>query len=383
VPERIRVLLLIPRLRAGGAEQVMAQLAGSLSREKHEVHLGLVTAAAAPAPLPPWVTVHALAARRARFAAIPLLKLVWRLRPAVVLSGAPEISFMVLLLRHFFPRHTAVVVRQNGTVSSALAMGGLPRYTRLLYRLLYRRADKIVCQSRSMAADLAREINLDPERIEVLPNPIDIAGIRAALNGNSLWRGVGPHLLAVGRLSPEKGFDLLLRALAAVREHFPTADLTIAGEGRDELDLKRLCRDLQLQSAVQFAGRIDKPYAYFPGCTLFVLSSRHEGMPNALLEAAAAGLPIVATPACGGVVDLLRGRPGAWLASESTAQYLADALIAALRELLPGQRFDHAFFPAQANRSEQQSSLPARSTDGNLVTCGVTKECHTNCDCEP
>lgn len=70
-------------------------------------------------------------------------------------------------------------------------------------------------------------------------------------------------------------------------------------------------------------------------------------MPNALLEAAAGGLPIVATPASGGVVDLLNGRPGAWLAPETSAAALASTLIAALEELSPGQRFLRSFSPEQ------------------------------------
>jgi glycosyltransferase involved in cell wall biosynthesis len=76
---------------------------------------------------------------------------------------------------------------------------------------------------------------------------------------------------------------------------------------------------------------------------LFVLSSRHEGMPNALLEAAAGGLPIVASPASGGVTDLLRDQPGAWLATEVSARALAATLLAALQTLQPGERFAHVF----------------------------------------
>jgi glycosyltransferase involved in cell wall biosynthesis len=344
--QRTRILLLIPRLGGGGAQQVMALLARGLSQEKYEVHLGLVTQAdAAAASLPPWVTVHALGARRARAGAFPLLRLVWRLRPDVVLSGAPEVSFLVLLLRPIFPPKISVLVRQNGTVSAALAFGGLPRYTRWLYRVLYRHADRVICQSRAMAEDLAQELGIGQEQIAVLPNPVDLEGIRRAEDAPSAWSGAGPHLLAVGRLAPEKGFDLLLEALATVRERFPSADLIIAGSGREEAALKSQCRSLGLEDAVRFAGHVDCPYAFFPGATLFVLSSRYEGMPNALLEAAAAGLPVVALPASGGVANLLRERPGTWLAPEISSEALAAALLAALEAIRPGERFCHAFFP--------------------------------------
>jgi glycosyltransferase involved in cell wall biosynthesis len=239
-----------------------------------------------------------------------------------------------------------VLVRQNGTVSSALACGDLPRYTRLLYRLLYRRADRVICQSRAMAVDLADELQLAAEQIAVLPNPVDLAGIqeviRTAKSDPGQWTGPGPHLLAVGRLAREKGFDLLLQALAAVRNQFPHADLLIAGAGAEELELKAQARSLGLERAVRFAGHLDHPYACFPGATLFVLSSRHEGMPNSLLEAAAAGLPIVALPSSGGVVDMLRDRPGAWIAAEISAAALSDSLLTALQVLCPERQLAHA-----------------------------------------
>lgn len=343
IPRRLRILLLIPHLGGGGAEQVIALLARGISREKYEVHLGLVaSSSAAGVALPPWVTVHALSASRVRAGVFPLIRLVWRLKPSVILSGIAHLNFLVLLLRPFFPKSTRVLVRQNGTVSSTLAYGGIPPYTRLLYRLLYRHADRVICQSRAMAQDLAGEIQLEPEMIAVLPNPVDLAGIvdgmRSAKNGLAQWTGPGPHLLAVGRLSHEKGFDLLLRAFSSVRRQFPRAVLLIAGAGAEESDLKALCLSLGLGAAVRFAGHLDNPYACFPGATLFVLPSRHEGMPNALLEAAAAGLPIVALPSSGGVIDLLRDRPGAWLASEISAAALAGSLLTALQVLCPEQQ---------------------------------------------
>lgn len=335
----IRVLLLIPHLAGGGAEQVIALLARGLAAEKYEVHLGLVAQAHWPPPrLPRSVIVHDLGARRVRSAALGLLRLVRSVQPDVVLSGMAHLNFLVLLLRPLFPRRTRVVVRQNATVSAVLAEGKEPRYTALLYRLLYPRADRILCPTQAMADDLAALISVPPGKLAVLPNPIDTKAILAALTGPFCWHGAGPHLLAVGRLSPEKGFDLLLDAMAAVRMHFPAADLTIAGAGPEEARLRQLAKRLHLEAAVWFAGYAESPYIFYPGASAFVLPSRQEGMPNALLEADAAGLPLVATPASGGVVDLLRGHPGAWLASAISAPALAQALLAALESLHPGER---------------------------------------------
>lgn len=342
---RPRVLLLIPHLGGGGAERVMAQLARELDDKKYELHLGLLTQAETGRESPPTgVHLHALGVPRVRAGAFKLLRLVRRLKPDLILSGMFHLNFLVLLLRPFFPRGTRVLVRQNGTVSAALAFGGLSWYTRSLYRFLYRNADRVICQTQSMADDFAEELGLPESLIAVLPNPVDVEQIRSFIGVNPApQNGSGPHLLAVGRLSREKGFDLLLRALALVRNQLPDAHLLIAGTGPEEDALKVECHALGLDSAVRFAGQIERPWKHFPDATLFVLPSRHEGMPNALLEAAAGGLPIVALPASGGIVKLLRDQPGAWLAHEVSAEALASSLLAALQALRPEQRFAHPF----------------------------------------
>jgi len=343
--QRLKVLLLIPHLGGGGAEQVVALLAKGLSSEKYELHLGLITQlTAGPQSLPQSVVLHLLGASRVRAGAFSLLKLVRELEPDVILSVMVQLNFLVLLLRCLFPRRTNVLVRQNETASAAMAVGDQPCYMRLLYKLLYGRADGIICQTQSMAQDLASELGIPKELMSVLPNPVDLDDIRHTITEEPHpWTGPGPHLLTVGRLAPVKGFDLLLRALVTVRKRFPTADLTFVGAGKEESALKALCRELELEPYVSFEGHSDQPASFFSGATLFVLSSRHEGLPNAMLEAAAGGLPIVAMPASGGVADLLRGQPGTWLAAEVSTDALAACLLAALETLRPEERFAHPF----------------------------------------
>jgi glycosyltransferase involved in cell wall biosynthesis len=345
ISKRPRVLLLIPHLGGGGAERVIAHLANGLSPDKYDLHLGLITDSnPGPFELPHSVTVHCLAAARVRSSALRLLSLIHSLHPQLILSGMFHLNFLVLLLRPFLPRKTHVLIRQNGTVSSALAFGDTPAYTRTLYRLLYRHADRIICQASSMAKDLARTLSIPEEQITVVPNPIDIDAVRAAAGPvNKSFPAKCPHLLAIGRLSPVKGFDLLLDAMALVKPIYPGVRLTIVGSGPQETFLKTMCACLGLTNSVRFPGEVSRPASYFADASLFVLSSRHEGMPNALLEAAAAGLPLVAVPASGGIIDLLQNQEGTWLASDGTSAALAESLLAALQVLEPGKRFRHNF----------------------------------------
>ncbi len=343
--QRPRVLLLIPHLGGGGAERVTALLTQGLSNRKYELHLGLITQSMRASELvPAGVPIHGLGASRVRSAPISLLRLVRRLQPDLIVSGMAHLNFLVLMLRPLFPRKTRVVIRQNATVSADLDSGHLPACTRLLYRLLYPAADRVVCQTRAMADDLEVRSGVRDSQVMVLPNPVDAEAIRSVrLDSEGRWKGSGPRLLAVGRLSPEKGFDLLLQAFSSFRIKFPAAELTILGTGPEAQALRALRTELRLGASVSFPGHVPHPESYFPGATLFVLPSRHDSLPNALLEAAAGGLPLVACPCSDGVVHLLRGKRGTWLTEDVSASSLTGALLSAIDSVRQGQRFAHSW----------------------------------------
>lgn len=348
--QRAKVLLLIPHLGGGGAERVTANLMRYLS-PKYEVHLGLVTQTTREAQdCPPLNSVHAqavfhaLGARRVRFGAWKILRLVWAVRPAVILSGMAHLNLLVLVLRPFLPSRTSVVVRQNGPLAATLVPWRNSCLARRVYAAAYKRADRVICQTRHMAEELESELRILNAKLIVLANPVDIPAIRASAAVTVNAPAVpGANLLAVARLSPEKGIDLLLEAFAGVLGKFPNAHLEIAGQGSCMSSLQAQCKHLEIEEQVRFLGNVANPASLFCGASLFVLSSRHEAMPNALLEAAAAGLPIVALPASQGLVELLSDRPGIWLAREISAIALENALFGALSSIRPGQRFLHGW----------------------------------------
>jgi glycosyltransferase involved in cell wall biosynthesis len=346
--QRAKVLLLIPHLGGGGAERVIATLARCLNPQKYEVHLGLATQSTQEAQsLAQLKIVHALGSRRVRYSGWKILQLVWRVRPAVILSGMAHLNVLVLALRPFFPSRTRVVVRQNGAPSATLAPWGNSHLVSRIYCAAYNRADTVICQTRQMAEELQCELGMNSAKMVVLFNPVDIQGIGASATATPpVLTSPGPRLLAIARLAPEKGIDLLLEAFAGVRRRFPAADLEIAGSGSCEPALRIQCKTLGIEEQVRFLGNVAEPASLFHRSSLFVLSSRQEAMPNALLEAAAAGLPIVALPASPGLTALLRGQSGIWLASEISAKALENALYDALSSIHAGQRFQHSWIEA-------------------------------------
>lgn len=346
---RPRVLLLMPHLGGGGAERVAQLLASHLYPDRYDIHLGLMASAQGSAALdsiPSHVTVHSFPRQRVRNALPDLLRLVWRVRPRVILAGMAHLNFLVLAARPLLPRSTRIIVRQNGTISAILQNASRPGTLRALYRALYPRADRVICQSDAMARDMQDIIQVSSSAIAVLPNPVDEAAIRCAVTGSlSRWPTSGSNILAISRLAHEKGIDILLHAFAQIKEAFPASRLIILGKGPQEAALRELSAQLDLGDSVHFAGHVADPSAYFPGASLFVLPSRHEGIPNALLEAAVAGLPIVATPASQGLVQLVGRSPSVWLAASSSPQALACALRDALSELRSDEKYVHSWIP--------------------------------------
>jgi glycosyltransferase involved in cell wall biosynthesis len=169
-------------------------------------------------------------------------------------------------------------------------------------------SDVIFANSRAAATDFVGWIRTDHEEIRVIPNGLDIDAFRAApasdvrrLHGLD---GEARIILSVGRLSAEKDHATLLRACARLMSAPVSWHVLIVGHGTLEPQLRDLSESLGLGSRITFCGRVDDPQSYYAGADLFVLTSRIEGLPNALIEAQAYGLAAVTTDS-GGAVEVV------------------------------------------------------------------------------
>src|SRR5215211_1577074 len=250
---RITVLFVLHSLIGGGAERVVVQLVNGLDRARFAPALALgrgegpyLGDVRADVPL------HVLGADRGRTAAPALVRAVWRIRPDVVLSTA-GLNLAVALARPAFPRGTRVVLREANSPNAFLAdvAGSSPARAalyRAAYRLLYRQADAIVCQSDAMLADMAG-LGVPRVKLRRIYNPVDVERVQA------LAREPDPappsSLVSVGRLSHQKGYDVLLEALPAVRARRPGTMLRIFGDGDERPALEAAVRRLGLEGAVE------------------------------------------------------------------------------------------------------------------------------------
>lgn len=330
-----QVLFLIPTLSGGGAERVIVTLLRHLDRSKFRLALAVLNTRDAVFldDVPEDVEFIDLGFARLRYAVPKIVRLIWKRRPEVVFSTLGYLNLALAIIRPLLPHGVRYIARETAVVSEKLRDDPCWPLWRWAYRRFYGRFDKVVCQSRYMRNDLVENFALPPHKGVVINNPVDTERIRRLaaeplVTGFERTDGEGGnspiHLIAAGRLSPEKGFDLLIKALALCGN--ARLRITILGEGPLRGDLERLARDKGVAQQVRFAGFQKNPYPFFAQADAFVLSSRHEAFPNVVLEALACGTPVLATPAPGGVREILEGMAGCVVADSITAEGLAKAI---------------------------------------------------------
>ncbi|MCH2181114.1 MAG: glycosyltransferase [Mariniblastus sp.] len=203
-----------------------------------------------------------------------------------------------------------------------------------LDRFMLRKMERVVCVSHGQA-DRVKRAGVRPERIEVIHNAIDMNRFSApdpACREKLVRRfppSVRSHIRflvgAAGRLSPEKGFDILVEAARTVIQHHPDVGFLLFGEGALRESLQSQIDQASLKDHFQLAGYTDELDQLMPCLDLFVQSSYTEGLPNVLLEATAAGTPIVATQV-GGTPEVVQPGEACLLLEPGCSRQLADCI---------------------------------------------------------
>ena len=188
----------------------------------------------------------------------------------------------------------------------------------LLRKLAYRWASRLVVQTES-AAKWART-HTRPERISIIQNPL------GPLPEPAPWVGRKKQIVSMGRMVPQKGFDVLIRAFAASRAREAGWRLVLVGDGPQRGTIEDLLQQFDIQDVAELTGIIREPAIILNQSRIFVLASRFEGFPNALLEGMAMGCACVATDCPSGPADIVEdGRNGLLVPVEDVVR-LTDAI---------------------------------------------------------
>ncbi|WP_404363747.1 glycosyltransferase [Marinobacter sp.] len=303
-----KIFFVLPNLNSGGAERVAVNYLRQLDPEKHIVTLAVFQKSNDLLPLiPAYVQLINLQTESTSRSFWPLLNLLWQIKPDVIFTTHSRVATLLMLIRPFAPkfRHLARMQSTPSLEKKHAAYGWLKRK---LYSFGYRSADIVIAQTEAMKHDGVEQFGLNPSRVKELSNPIDTRFIDKSVDGmRSPFVGDKIFAVASGRLSFEKGFDVLISALPSVLVEYPNFALYILGNDVGEKEkLKKLVNKLGLEDYVEFLGFQSNPYCYYAFCDLFILSSRWEGFPNALLENYYLNTPIVSTECVPIVKELVK-----------------------------------------------------------------------------
>jgi GalNAc-alpha-(1->4)-GalNAc-alpha-(1->3)-diNAcBac-PP-undecaprenol alpha-1,4-N-acetyl-D-galactosaminyltransferase len=300
----------VASLRAGGSERVLSGLtSGLVERGFACTVICLQPAKERPFyPLDERVQLQRLDSLSAG-GAVRWPRALWRLRRALRAGSYDGVLAFttvggVLASAALFGSASVplVIAERTDPVAHGARIGWLARQVRAAS---YARADCVVVQTEQARLGLAAVVGEQPrdDHLQVIGNPVHIPDIQAQ-PGRADAHGRF-HIAAAGRLVPDKGMDQLLAAFARLASRFPDWDLVIYGDGPLKADLTNQAVTLSIEARVTFAGTVPDLNMALQRAHVFALPSRLEGFANALAEAGALGLPMVAFADVGGVAELI------------------------------------------------------------------------------
>lgn len=231
----------------------------------------------------------------------------------VVIGMGIYANFCVCLINSKRLKTKVVISERNSPKHDNIS-----KKSKLLRFLIYRRADGYVFQTGQAREFYSKKIQ---ERSVVIHNPV---------------KAVLPHrtdrhnkeIVAVGRLMPQKNYDLLIRAFFEVCKKNNDYILRIFGEGKEKESLEQLCNELVIAERVRFEGFSANVHDEMKDSDIFVMSSDFEGMPNSLMEAMAMGFPVISTDCpCGGPAELIENRKNGLLTPVGDTDGMAECIM--------------------------------------------------------
>lgn len=319
----MRLSLVISSLTAGGAERVLTTLANAWSARGWDVDLVTTHDAGRP---PHYRLAPAIRLRSVDPGISGPLK-----QPAIVRAlgtsirnAKPDAVISFLNYTNILTLAACRGLRRPVIVSERLdpRVVDIGPVWSLLRRTTYRSCALLIAQTPAAAALYE---HLAPGRVRVIPNPV----LRPAAPPSSPPAAAGEHrptILAVGRLHPQKGFDLALQAMHLLDGVAPEWRLVILGEGPARRELETLRDELGLADRVFLPGQVPDPWPLLQQSEIFLMSSRSEGFPNALCEAMAAGMAVVSTDCPSGPSDIITPEVDGLLVPSGQPPAMAAAL---------------------------------------------------------
>lgn len=330
----IRVLFILPDLRGGGAERVVLNVLRRLDSSRFSITLFLIRRRGVLwDEVPGNVRVICAAGDKSAIHVIPraLIRLLRESKSQDILVAGLELGPTYLAYFAGLARRKPTVGWIHTSFGPELYRSYLTLPNRILSRRILKRFSRLVFVSHGAARAMQNWLGADVHRGRwtVIPNPLDLAlgdTKGSAHPTNSVAKSQSPIVVGAGRLEAAKGFDILIRAHALLLREGIDHRVVIFGQGRDRSQLETLASSLGVKGSVAMPGFVSNIIEGMKGATAFVLCSRYEGFGMVLLEAMAAGLPVVATDCPSGPSEVLDGGACGILVPPDDPESLAAAL---------------------------------------------------------
>lgn len=343
----MHIMIVIHSLRGGGAERVAVDLSAYWQRLGYKVSLVTqMTAATDVYAVPEGVqryvmgTAHASGGgwrgalanwQRVR----KLRKLIKKHKPDCVLGMMTTASVLTVMAAKGLDCRVLVTEHTHPPFQK------LPEAWQKLRRWAYPQAQAVVALTHGTAAWIQEHI--PGSKVVVIPNAVNWPLKNQEPMVPVPTKKDRLRLLAVGRLHPVKGFDLLIQAFALLAPYFPSWDLVIVGEGDERQALQQQIDQAALNDRIQLMGRVGNMADWYQQSDMYVLSSRTEGLSNTLLEAMASGLPVVAVDCDTGPREIIRDNIDGILVNppeepEALAAHLSDLMARPLKRAALARR---------------------------------------------
>lgn len=326
-----KILFYIDHRNRGGAQRVMVELANYFQKNLSYEVVFVTHGTSAPNAyrLDCGVREIVMAEKRIRtfigkeLYRIKELKKICRTeKPDVIISFLIVTNIIALVVGKLVNIPVVISVRND-------PMHDHSRFLHSLMRLTYPMARGWVFQTEDAKKYFRKWIK---GKAEIIMNPISLDVLEEIQNGKVTGENTG-NIVAVGRLDRQKRHDMLIRSYAAVSDRLNDGKLIIYGEGPERKNLQKEIDDLGLGEKVILAGITENVVEKIRGSRLFVLSSDYEGMPNALLEAMAVGLPVISTDCpCGGPAMVVENGINGLLVEVGNEKMLSESMVRLMRD---------------------------------------------------
>lgn len=330
-----RIVLVIYSLGRGGAQRILTELANHWTNAGHDV--ALVTFA----PDPPSIyslnhQIQRICLPAAGTSTSPLQAIFRNISTVRLLRGAlraqsPDVILSFMTRANVLTLLAASALDCRKIISERVdpRKAPIPAAWRLLRRLSYALADLIIVQTESVRSSYA---SVSPAwHCAVIPNPLSRSFEKECRAPIDLRSNLGlpadaSIAIGIGRLMPQKGFDLLIRAFARCHANHDRWHLVIVGEGKEMERLCQLSLECGVAARTHLAGLAQSPREFLQQADLFVLSSRYEGFPNTLLEAMSCGLAVLSFGCPSGPEEIINDGTDGILVENGDVAALSRAL---------------------------------------------------------